>query len=344
MMGKRRSAETYRKLFTRNFSLANIEIWYRAESRNEKQWTNKLQPHQPYIVFEKKNDQTSVYYSEKGIDWMRKEITRRIRENRRFLNTIRENIVRKIRSLEKIYKNLKVLNYRQLVGFLRDFEDAYPWMEAMWFIGTVAETKDIDVRLLTGIRKRTNILAPYTELVIRKSIRKCFPEYRGFEDVISGKEIRTRSIPPLDELKKRKKQYVFTDGKLFLRSRKYVEDKYNIRIKEDIVGNTDVLEGKTAYGGKVRGIAKIITGFQDVRSFKKDEILVAPETMPDIMPAIRKAKAIVTDEGGSLSHASIVSRELGIPCVIGTKIATKVLRDGQMVEVDADKGVVKIIK
>jgi len=59
---------------------------------------------------------------------------------------------------------------------------------------------------------------------------------------------------------------------------------------------------------------------------------------------MKEAGAIITDEGGITCHAAIVSRELGIPCIIGTKIATKVLKDGDIVEVDAGKGVVKIIK
>ena len=59
---------------------------------------------------------------------------------------------------------------------------------------------------------------------------------------------------------------------------------------------------------------------------------------------MKKAAAIVTDEGGITSHAAIVAREVGIPCVIGAKIATKALKDGDLVEVDADKGIVRIIK
>ncbi len=59
---------------------------------------------------------------------------------------------------------------------------------------------------------------------------------------------------------------------------------------------------------------------------------------------MRKAKAIVTDEGGVTCHAAIVSRELKIPCIVGTKIATRVLKDGDLVEVDADKAVIKILK
>ena len=77
---------------------------------------------------------------------------------------------------------------------------------------------------------------------------------------------------------------------------------------------------------------------------KQGDILAASMTTPDYVSAMKKAKAIITDEGGITCHAAIVSRELGIPCVIGTKIATKALKDGDVVEVDADKGVVKILK
>ncbi len=64
-------------------------------------------------------------------------------------------------------------------------------------------------------------------------------------------------------------------------------------------------------------------------------------THPEFLSLMKQASAIVTDEGGVTCHAAIVARELGIPCVIGTKMATKVLKDGDEVEVDADKGIVK---
>ncbi|MEK7153227.1 MAG: PEP-utilizing enzyme, partial [Patescibacteria group bacterium] len=74
------------------------------------------------------------------------------------------------------------------------------------------------------------------------------------------------------------------------------------------------------------------------------EILVAETTSPEIMPACRKAAAILTNEGGLLSHAAIISREMGIPCIVGLGIADRVLKDGDLVEVDADRGIVKLVK
>jgi pyruvate,water dikinase len=78
-----------------------------------------------------------------------------------------------------------------------------------------------------------------------------------------------------------------------------------------------------------------------VLSGKKDYILVTPMTRPEVVPFLKDAKGIVTDEGGITCHAAIVSRELKIPCIIGTKNATKVLKDGMEIEIDADKGVIK---
>ena len=74
------------------------------------------------------------------------------------------------------------------------------------------------------------------------------------------------------------------------------------------------------------------------------EILVSPMTTPDFIPAMRKAGAIITDEGGITCHAAIVSRELKKPCIIGTRIATKILKNGDYVKVNATNGIIRIIK
>jgi phosphoenolpyruvate synthase/pyruvate phosphate dikinase len=104
------------------------------------------------------------------------------------------------------------------------------------------------------------------------------------------------------------------------------------------------LKGTSASKGLTTGIAKIILRKKDFSEFKKGMILITTMTRPEFFSLMKKAKAIITDEGGITSHAAIISRELNIPCIVGTKIATKVLKDGDLVEVDADKGITRIIK
>ncbi len=101
------------------------------------------------------------------------------------------------------------------------------------------------------------------------------------------------------------------------------------------------ITGRTGNPGKVRGKVFLLRTFHDIKRIPKGRVLVASTTHPNYVPAMRKSIAIVTDEGGIISHAAIVSRELGIPSVVGTKLATKLLKDNDIVEVDAEKGIVR---
>jgi phosphoenolpyruvate synthase/pyruvate phosphate dikinase len=105
----------------------------------------------------------------------------------------------------------------------------------------------------------------------------------------------------------------------------------------------DDLRGQCAMSGYARGRAKIIMGQEDFHKFAAHNILVSYATNPSFVPLMKIARAIITDQGGITCHAAIVSRELGVPCVIGTKAATKVLKDGDELEVDATNGIIKKI-
>ena len=112
-------------------------------------------------------------------------------------------------------------------------------------------------------------------------------------------------------------------------------DKYDADKVKDAASFKGII---TCSSEKIRGRVQIL--LDPYQEFTGD-ILVAPMTSPEYIFAMKKAKAIITDTGGLTSHAAIVSRELGIPCLVGTKVATKVLKDGDMVEVDTVKGVVR---
>jgi len=101
-----------------------------------------------------------------------------------------------------------------------------------------------------------------------------------------------------------------------------------------------LLKGLGASPGIGIGKVKVIESEREISKVEEGDILVTTMTTPDVVPAMKRASAIVTDEGGMTCHAAIVSRELGVPAVVGTKEATKVLKDGMVVTVDGEKGVV----
>jgi len=113
--------------------------------------------------------------------------------------------------------------------------------------------------------------------------------------------------------------------------------------KEKRITRVNKFKGTVAYKGKAKGIVKIVNSPTDMEKMQQGDILVSHATNPNIMPAMRIASAIVTDEGGLTCHAAIVSREFKIPCVVGTSIAVEVLKDGDKVDVDANHGIVKKI-
>ncbi|MFA5954812.1 MAG: PEP-utilizing enzyme [Patescibacteria group bacterium] len=151
--------------------------------------------------------------------------------------------------------------------------------------------------------------------------------------------------PKVKELRERRKGCVFYWDK---EGHEALSGHDADAVKEKIFGSTDVsgmneFRGLAASTGKVVGRVKVLKSVKEVNKIQRGDILVAVMTRPDYISAMKLAAAIVTDEGGVTSHAAIISRELGIPCIIGTKIATEVLKDGDLVEVNANHGVVKKI-
>jgi len=115
--------------------------------------------------------------------------------------------------------------------------------------------------------------------------------------------------------------------------RKYTE----VEVDKD----AEEIRGMVVSRGKAKGEVRILLTPKDIDKLEEGEVLVAPMTSPDYTIAMRKASAIITDEGGMTCHAAIVSRELGKPCIVATRIATKALKDGDLVEVDAENGIIK---
>lgn len=116
--------------------------------------------------------------------------------------------------------------------------------------------------------------------------------------------------------------------------------------KDSVLEKTDSsvsqVKGMTAsHGGIIQGIVRLVIAPHDVNHFLEGEIMVSPETTPDFVPIMKKAAGIVTDRGGVTSHAAIISREIGVPCIVGTGKATSVFKNGDRVEMDTIKGIVK---
>jgi len=185
---------------------------------------------------------------------------------------------------------------------------------------------------------------PIAEVVKRFSLEKksyFFMKFSEFKKLLEGAKV------DLDEIGKRDKYFVWLCDRKesYLTGRKaeeFIEKELDsLNINKEF---NKILEGNVASPGFAKGRVKIIHNESELGKVKEGDILVAYMTKPSYISAMKKAAAFVTNEGGVTCHAAIVSREMKKPCVIGTKIATKVLHDGDLVEVDANRGIVRILE
>lgn len=147
-------------------------------------------------------------------------------------------------------------------------------------------------------------------------------KYYAIDDLVSG----TPKLYPASGT------FLFYRGEM-------VFSKNRIVLEESVYHTT--VKGTVGFRGIIKGKVKIVTHTKHLGKVHEGDILVAQMTFPAFITAMHRAAAFVTDEGGITCHAAIIAREMKKPCVIGTKMATKVFHDGDMVEVDADRGVVK---
>jgi len=148
-----------------------------------------------------------------------------------------------------------------------------------------------------------------------------------------GKELEKHYKHPQDV------EWAKEDEKIFIVQTRPVTtvDKMATSTKHEITA-TPILVGSAASPGIASGAVRIVPDPSEIDKVKNGDILVAEMTTPDFVPAMKRAAAIVTDRGGRTAHAAIVSRELGIPCVVGTGEAMKKLKDGQIITVDGSGG------
>jgi len=238
---------------------------------------------------------------------------------------MRKNLTELKRKKEKIIKKYKLsaetkntLNFLSILGNLRDERKSYNQMAGV------------------ALKKFANAFAQKAKLDIKIIENSFFWEIKDILKLTSVDKrrilYRFKGILFFVGLGKEKKEYYGKEaGALNLFLGKLISQKKD-------------LKGMAAYRGIARGEVKIIKGKNDFYKMKKGNILVAPNTRPEYVPIMKMAGAIISEEGGITCHSAIVARELKIPCIVGVQGVMLLLKDGDMVEVDANNGLVKIVK
>ncbi len=276
-----------------------------------------------------------------------KEKTEHVREQYEKTTTeIREQCKRQCtgKELKRLYEKAYAAEYALLsiMNFTLYFEQAGPvpeeakatFQEIAKIRNKMAETLYAFYHqeyggLFTKIGKTLNITPALVSFMFPEEIKESLKKEKATADEKTLKERKKIMVLIVENKKPR-----------------YIVGKEAERIYEELQSETkkqSEIKGQTAYPGKVQGIVCKVETHAELKKIKQGVILVTPMTSVTYVPYLEKVAAIVTDEGGIICHAASIAREMKIPAVIGTKIATKILKDGDLVEVDAEKGTVRKI-
>ncbi|QQG52218.1 MAG: hypothetical protein HY931_02630 [Candidatus Falkowbacteria bacterium] len=194
----------------------------------------------------------------------------------------------------------------------------------------------------------TNKLQLYGETIFKEISKRTGLESSFIKDLSHQEAIRLTADGKYNKKEaaacKRHTVFISLTGKIKLRYISSEADKYEKKFLTYSKNITGEFKGRTACIGKVNGRAKIVHSPRDFYKVNKGDILVVMNTGPDFVPILSRVGAIVAEEGGITAHVSVISREMKIPCVVGVAHVSKEIKDNDWLEVDANKGIVKILK
>ncbi|MBU1976042.1 MAG: hypothetical protein KKG59_06585 [Nanoarchaeota archaeon] len=328
------------------FFCVNNHYWY-ASSRTKELLGANL-PTAMYV--EEKNNVYRYYYPKKDRAIFLKTILALVKDKNRITVLLKEGLELNTRAKSYLEKGHEFTNAKDALLFLNEMairSTILPFNALQKIKDVYGEKHKIFV--MCEQLRRDSFYPPFQSIVLRTLLIKELRELseqnpERLLEVLLPSEFLAGNILNAEERLSNRKQIIFQSHNLNDEVIMAENNDSLIRELEHIPEGTDELKGQVAYNGLIRGKARIVLDpYVKNITFEKGEILVTINSNPFLMPVIKKCAAIVTDEGGITCHAAIISRELKKPCVIGTKIATQVLQDGDLIEVDANKGIVRKI-
>ncbi|MFA6428441.1 MAG: PEP/pyruvate-binding domain-containing protein [Candidatus Buchananbacteria bacterium] len=261
-----------------------------------------------------------------------------------------------IRDFNFALKNiLPYLNEERYVKNIKELKDLYElflrFYEGIAYVWVIPGLTSIPASLrkaALAAREATEKYSSKRDQLFIVNLKRLFSKLGDQVKFLLPKEVFKQKVDQkiIKQLKERALGYIYYRDQVFAGQKfKNFFVEHDIQLTATVVSNKNgEVSGTIAYRGSIKGKAKIVFTVKDLVKIESGDVLVSPMTRPEYLPAMKKAAAFVTDEGGITCHAAIVAREMKKPCVIGTKIATQVLQDGDLVEVDANKGIVKILE
>lgn len=328
----------FKLTLTREKSIIDIELYYKGEY-NIRNITHNLYYFKPLFVYDSLNNNVSIYYNNTDLEelpgpmyyFLDKDFDKTLEYYR--------NIKNNIEYLNNIIDNSLDINYAL---YINKIIEIYPFTSLGQLSGHFDIISDRVKELLIEFRENYDyIIYKAVDYLVLKLKDSLDIRYKDYIDFLLIDEIVNNNLPSIEILESRKKGYIYYNDKLYVTNYNDFFRDNNISIEEE---NNQLLRGTFTYSSNtnITGRVCVILNNKDISNFKKGDIIVTQMTSPKFLSLIKECRAIITDEGGTLCHAAIISRELKIPCLVGCISATKNLNTGDIIKINKRGDIIKI--
>jgi phosphohistidine swiveling domain-containing protein len=322
----------------RDLSLFSVEAWQQGYVHYLKQSLGFSYP----IIFYYDGVKVNFYHLQEDFNYFKQTITSSLIQDENLFLKLNHQFLSDVKLLISLNKRMNPLDLPRVFNLIGKIMSFYIFVVGDSFVQAkpeVWESRKLSERILYEVDEK---VAKLIQELLQK--RKQNPDlahylrYNEIRDLLSDNPIS------VDLIKNRKSGYIIIGKKLTVQSDfDFFCQKHHLINPEgdqkQVIGRE--LIGQPANSGLAKGPVIIINRKEDLARVKRGAVVVSVMTNVHYLTAAKKASAIITDEGGVTCHAAIIAREIRKPCIVGTKIATKVLKDGDLVEVDADHGIIK---
>lgn len=334
----------YAHVYTRENSVVAMDIWHEHQTDRIVELYGRSYP--PFL-YDIREGVCDVYIEVNCFPEIERAFVEQAKTVPHFITNWLDRYERDLKPLETLWRESFQPRTREDLLYVCELAiQAWVGLEASYFVPGIQEDPitDADRTRAMALRERSGDFLDATDQLIIRGLRQLYPELGDLVLFIRLSELRADSLPSKEELVTRSRHCILFNDRLVVdKDLGSFAEEQDIRLVIEQVPTTRALKGQPAKEGFVRGQARVLYKKAQVPELQTGEILVTSMTTPDYLPAMKRASAFVTDEGGITCHAAIIAREFGTPCVIGTKFATKVIKTGDEIEVDATNGIVRIV-
>ncbi len=336
--------------FVREHSLLYGFVWYESDFRHITElWSQTVERF--VLIKEANTNKLHFWYNPQELEPLYEWVQNQLRTNPAYFELVKKRFYEYLNPLLPYVSNQKkIQTVKEFKIFYRHWLRWWSPMDSIFFIPDFENVPLQFKHEALQIREQTQHVTDEVDRVFKTFLNEKYPHYSDLADLMLPDEVfilEKRNLTPIErlEIEKRKQGCAIFRGKVLLLSQlDQALAKHSLFLEVTNPKKTNALWGVSAYPGVAKGPARLVLYKSDLASVKAGEIIVTEMTSPEFVSAIQQAAAIVTDEGGITSHAAIICRELQKPCVMGTRIATQLIRTGDWIEVNAKHGTVRILK